>query len=80
MSSKGQPSVTDYFRISRKRPVDQHPAKKRRIEQDFNDDGECRDEAVAESVVTSVISDHQARLLFLFAQTPFIILSYRCFQ
>lgn len=59
MSSKGQPSVTDYFRISRKRPVDQHPAKKRRIEQDFNDDGENRDEAVAESVVTSVISDHQ---------------------
>ena len=64
MSSKGQPSVTDYFRISRKRPVDQHPAKKRRIEQDFNDDGENRDEAVAESVVTSVISDHQARLPF----------------
>jgi len=59
MSSKGQPSVTDYFRITRKRPVDQHPAKKRRIEQDFNDDAESRDETVAESVVTSVISDHQ---------------------
>ena len=57
MSSKGQPSVSDYFRISRKRPVDQHVAKKRRIEHDFEDQDECT--ATGESVVTSVISDHQ---------------------
>ena len=75
MSSKGQPSVTDYFRITRKRPVDQHPAKKRRIEQDFNDDAESRDETVAESVVTSVISDHQARLPFLLKLQMVTILS-----
>lgn len=58
MSSKGQPSVSDYFRISRKRPVDQHPAKKRRIEQDHSDHEENHDTTTVESVVTSAISDH----------------------
>lgn len=64
MSSKGQPSVSDYFRISRKRPVDQHPAKKRRIEQDHSDHEENHDTTTVESVVTSAISDHLVRHLF----------------
>ena len=66
MSSKGQPSVSDYFRISRKRPVDQHPAKKRRIEHDINDHEESHDTTTVEveSVVTSAICDHLVRLLY----------------
>ena len=79
MSSKGQPSVSDYFRISRKRPVDQHPAKKRRIEHDINDHEESHDTTNVESVVTSAICDHLVRLLNLWTLYTLLTLDKMCY-